>query len=684
MGLDIVFDPLLPWPIFLLLCALAAVPFAAGAYGLRWWSVRAGAAVLLVVAIANPSLKQVDREILPNIVLLGIDRTSSQSLGDRAKQIEVALISIRSDLAELENIEIKEFSVEDSSPESGYGTELIGSLQQSLADVDASRVASAILVTDGQAHDADYAPTLSFPVHALITGNRREWDRRLHILNAPSFAVVGEPVSIFGRVDDEGSHSGADQTLVSISGNSGESHAFTVPVGKDFEIQTVMKSRGMNVFHLETDAIAGELTALNNSATLSINAVRDRLKVLLVSGKPHAGKRTWRNILKSDSSVELVHFTILRPAHKSTNASGEEMALIEFPIRELFIDKIHEFDLIIFDKYHMRGIIPLDYLLNIREYVRKGGGLLVAAGPEFSGPDSLYNSLVFDFFPAEPTGLVVEEGFLPETTDLGRKHPVTANLPGAAEIGKAPSWGRWFRMVDLVNARGDVLLAGPGERPLLVLDRFGEGRVSLLASDQVWLWHRKFEGGGPQQELLRRLAHWMMKEPELEEERLSAEVVGNQVRIARKTLNESADPVHLTSPDGNETRIDLEETVPGLFESSLSGLAAGRYHIDDGAKSAIVLVGADSPEEFRETIATGEKLSGHVERSGGGVFWVEDGVPDARIVRDGSTAVGEDWLGIVDREKFATIDIHLRPIVHPLAFLFLASVLAVFGWWREN
>ena len=684
MGLNIVFDPLLPWPILLLVSALAAVPVLAGVFGLRWWSARAGAALLLVLAIANPSLRQVDREPLPEIVLLGADRTSSQSLGRRAQQTEIALDSIRSDLAELGNIEIREFSVEDSAPAFGSGTELMGSLRRSLADVDSSRVASAILVTDGQAHDADSSPNVPFPIHAVITGDRSEWDRRLQILNAPAFAVVGEPVSIRGRLDDDGSSPGDAETQITISGNAGESRTFTVPVGKDFEIHTTLNSRGLNVFHLAIEAADGELTALNNSAAFSINAVRDRLRVLLVSGKPHAGKRTWRNILKSDSSVELVHFTILRPAHKSANATTEEMALIEFPIKELFVDKIQEFDLIIFDKYHMRGIIPLDYLLRIREFVRQGGGVLVAAGPEFAGPDSLYNSLLFDFLPAEPTGALVEEGFRPRTTELGRKHPVTANLPGAAENGQSPDWGRWFRMVDLINARGDVLLSGPEEKPLLILDRFGDGRVSLLASDHAWLWHRKFEGGGPQQELLRRLSHWMMKEPELEEERLSTEVVGNNVRIIRKTLSDTAGPVQLISSDETEMRIDLEETFPGQFEASLDGLAAGTYRIEDGSRSAIIMVGVDAPEEFLEAIATSEKITRLVEKSGGGVFWVEDGVPDARMVQAGSAAAGRGWMGIMARENFETIDVKLRSIVHPLIFLLLAGVLAVFGWWREN
>ena len=111
---------------------------------------------------------------------------------------------------------------------------------------------------------------------------------------------------------------------------------------------------------------------------MQINGVRDRLRVLLVSGEPHAGERTWRNLLKSDASVDLVHFTILRPPEKQDGVPVDELSLIAFPTRELFIEKIEDFDLIIFDRYRRRGILPSLYLENIaqlRPQRRRGAGL---------------------------------------------------------------------------------------------------------------------------------------------------------------------------------------------------------------------------------------------------------------------------------------------------------------------
>ncbi len=83
-------------------------------------------------------------------------------------------------------------------------------------------------------------------------------------------------------------------------------------------------------------------------------------------------------------------------------------------------------------------------------------------------------------------------------------------------------------------------------RPLLVLDRAGHGRVAQLWSDQAWLWARGYDGGGPHGELLRRLAHWLMQEPELEDERLTLEASAQGLEIERSTLGRGADAVEVS------------------------------------------------------------------------------------------------------------------------------------------
>ena len=364
--------------------------------------------------------------------------------------------------------------------------------------------------------------------------------------------------------------------------------------------------------------------------------------------------------LKSDSAVDLVHFTILRPPEKQDGVPVSELSLIAFPTRELFIEKITEFDLIIFDRYRLRGILPSSYLDNIRGYVEEGGAVLVSAGPDFASVESLYHSGLGDILPARPTARVVEEGYRPRVSDIGQRHPVTEGLEkfapegGAAGAVGAPEWGRWLRIVELTEPAGHTVMEGPGERPLLVLDRVGEGRVALLASDHAWLWSRGFEGGGPQLELLRRLAHWMMKEPDLEEEALVAEAEGQSLTITRRTLSEGAREVTVTAPDGTETVVQLTEAAPGRYEARFEAPEIGLYRLADGELERVMALGPAAPREFEETIATEDKLSPAVTPTQGGFLALSDGLPDVRPVRAGRPAVGRGWVGITPRDAYQT------------------------------
>ena len=289
---------------------------------------------------------------------------------------------------------------------------------------------------------------------------------------------------------------------------------------------------------MELSAAPGpsELTLQNNRAVVSVSGVRDRLRVLLVSGQPHAGERVWRNLLKADPSVDLVHFTILRPPEKQDGTPINELSLIAFPARDLFNDKLSSFDLVIFDRYGEQGILPMIYFENIAQYVENGGALLVSSGPEFAGPTSIYRTPLASVLPAQPTGEIITQAFKPQVTQLGLAHPVTRDLAGSNGDNVAATWGRWFRLIGAMPVSGQTVMSGPGNKPLLVLDQVKKGRVAEILSDQTWLWARGFEGGGPQAELLRRLAHWLMKEPELEAESLSAAVADGEIVVTRRTM----------------------------------------------------------------------------------------------------------------------------------------------------
>ena len=680
----VIFDPLLPWPAIAALAAAAAALVAlALARRLSGWWLRGLSAAALLGALANPSLQEEDRTPLTDIVIAVVDESSSQRIGDRAAQSAEALAAVEAEVAAIGNTELRVVRVPDAAGDGG--SPVMTALAEALAGEPRARVAGAVLITDGQVHDAALAPAMPAPLQVLLTGRETDWDRRLVIRNAPAFAILGEPVTMTVRVEDQGEVpagvGGVAQLSIAVDG--GVPQTFSVPVGQDMDLPLTLPHGGINVIQFEVAATEGELTDRNNAAVLSVNGVRDRLRVLLVSGEPHAGERVWRNLLKSDASVDLVHFTILRPPEKQDGIPVTELSLIAFPTRELFVEKIDEFDLIIFDRYRLRGILPTEYLENVRDYVTGGGTVLVAAGPEFGTADSLWRSPLNAILPVEATSRVLEGGFVPALTDLGRRHPVTQGLEALAPEG---GWGRWFRQIEIsARPEGQVVMQGAGGRPLLVLAREGEGRVAVLASDQAWLWGRGFEGGGPQLELLRRLAHWMLKEPELEEEALTATAEGETVTISRRTIaGTPPGDVTITGPDGTEVALAMPEVAPGRFRAEWTAPAVGLYRLAQGELSAVVAVGPSAPREFEETVASGAKLEPAVAAANGGILRLEDGLPDVRAVREGRAAAGRGWIGITPRGAYVTEDLRVAALLPGWAWLVLAAGLALGAWLREG
>jgi hypothetical protein len=674
----VIFDPMLPWPVLAGLAGLACAALILALWRrLRGWPFRLLAALVVLAALTGPSLQRENTAPLSDIFILAVDESASQGLSDRPQMTQEAIAQIEKSVAARNNMELVRVNVPDGPDDSG--TRLMRSIAQTLAEQPSGRVAGIAAITDGQVHDADLDVNLPAPMHVLLTGREGDWDRRLQVTGAPAFAIIGEPVTLKLLIEDQGA---APQTgelaPLDVSVDGAPPQRFNLRIGEEVEVPITLPHGGRNVIEFVVPTEPGELTDRNNTAILQMNGVRDRLRVLLVSGEPHPGGRTWRNLLKSDSSVDLVHFTILRPPEKNDGVPTKELSLIAFPTRELFLEKIDEFDLIIFDRYKRRGILPTLYIENVAEYVREGGAVLVAAGPDFASAESIYRSPLGAVIPAVPTARVLEDGYRPTVSDIGARHPVTLDLPGAGD------WGRWMRQVDLEARDGHVVMNGIDDRPLLVLNRVGDGRVALLASDHAWLWHRGFEGGGPQLELLRRLAHWMMGEPELEEEALTAEARGQSMRIARQTLSEDTPPVTVTNPDGSQQELTLQQVRPGRFEAQYDGPEIGLYRLESGDILSVIGLGPASPKEFEQTIATGALLQPVVASLRGGVLSLEAGTPRLRSVQLGRPAAGRGWIGVTPRNAYETLDVRLINLLPAWLVLLLATTCILAAWLREG
>ncbi|MEL6727447.1 MAG: hypothetical protein AAFP81_06680 [Pseudomonadota bacterium] len=669
------FDPLIGWPLFWALAALCAISLIVYLIAFRKaWLTRVLAAAFGLLALSNPALVEEEREPLPSVAAIVVDRSDSMGFGDRNEIASAAFAEIQSELEANPAIDLRVIEAETV----GDGTRLIGALEGLMADVPRDRIAGAILITDGQVHDLP--ETLARirelgPVHALITGNPRASDRRITLVQAPNFDIVGDEAEFVVRIDDP--EGGTVPLTYAING--GRSQAEYIEAGEDTSIFIEVERRGDNIVVFETPEGEQELTLANNRTAATISGVRDGLRVLLVTGRPNASGRVWRDLLKSDPSVDLVHFTILRPPYKRDLTPLEEMALIAFPTEELFEDKLDGFDLIIFDQYERRGVITMGYLADVARYVDEGGALLVVAGQSFAGPASLARTPLAGILPALPTGEVISEDVMPTLSDEGMRHTITEDFSGR-------SWGKWLRYIRARADTGDVLMRTEDGAPLFAVDRVGEGRVAQLLSDQIWLWARGYDGGGPFSDLIRRSVHWLMKEPELDERQLQLTAQGDIVRANLRTLADRAAPLIIETPDGSFLEPEWRSDGPGSYNAEVPVDQLGLYRAQSGGLEAVALNGPANPREFAALEATGDLLRPLAESSGGGVFGLESvgDRPDLRMVGRRADAAGSNWLGLRERGAYAVRSSTSLPLLPGLLAIGLILITLLFAWRREG
>ncbi|MDM9621703.1 hypothetical protein A6U87_23570 [Rhizobium sp. AC44/96] len=688
MTLD--FHPFLPWP---LLAALALVAALIGAFAvwrrMRGAWVRLAAACALLAALANPVLLQEDREQLSTVVPVIVDRSQSQQTPERIKMTDEALAQLKEQVARFPQIEPRFVDVNEERNSDAPATRLFNALSAAIADVPPARIGGAIMLTDGEVHDVpgvNQALAFDAPIHGLITGKANEFDRRIEVVKAPRFGIVNEEQQLVLRVFDDGPGPGgtADVT-VKLNGN--EIATLQATPGQDTPFSFKVERGGSNVLEFSVAAVPGEVTDANNRAVHVIDGIRENLRVLLVSGEPHAGERAWRNLLKSDAAVDLVHFTILRPPEKQDGTPINELSLIAFPTRELFVDKIKDFDLIIFDRYQHRGVLPILYYDYIAQYVENGGALLIAAGPEHAGQDSIALTPLSSVLPAAPTGQMIEKAFYPRLSEEGRKHPVTRGLDGSAD--EPPHWGRWFRSVDVEPPQGQTVMVGADNHPLLVLNRAGQGRVAMLLSDQGWLWARGFEGGGPHVSLYRRIAHWLMKEPALEEEALTARASGRTLEITRQTIGDNPGNATVRYPSGRMETLPLTQAEPGLYKAEKRMDEIGLFEIHNGDLTTLVHIGAVDAPEFKAMISTTNNLKPITDKTKGLIARVSTTsgaieVPPILPVRGQIRAADDQRMQIRLTNETVLKGINTLPLF--AGFAGVGVLLLAFGamWWREG
>lgn len=686
MQYGIAFTPLVPtlvlWIALAAIVAISALLLLGRARGA---AVRVAALALILLALANPSFTREDREPLSSVAAVVIDKSPSQNFGARNDETAKAKEALVDTLKKIKALEVRVVEAGQADGETD-GTKLFGALSSALSDVPVDRVAGAFMITDGRVHDIPAsAAAVGFqaPVHALITGRKDERDRRIAISAAPRFGIVGQTQTITYRLDDQGVTNQRAKVVIRRDGEVISER--TLSSGQTSNVEIDIKHAGPNIVEIEASPLENELTLVNNRAVVAIDGVRDKLRVLLVSGEPHSGERTWRNLLKSDASVDLVHFTILRPPEKQDGTPINELSLIAFPTRELFQQKINEFQLIIFDRYARQGVLPIAYFDNIARYVRAGGAVLVSAGPDYASTTSIWRTPLDSVLPAEPVG-VTEKPFYAHLSDAGKRHPVTRGLEGSAS--EPPHWSRFFRTVETRNSVTPPVMTGADGKPLLLLSRFGEGRVALLLSDHIWLWARGYEGGGPHLDLLRRMSHWLMKQPDLDEEALRLQIQGKDLVVVRQTMADTVPPVTVTSPSGATKEMTLSAGDPGEWRATLPANELGLWQATDGTLKALINVGPTNPKEFSEVTSTTEMLKPLAQATGGDARRVVDGssldMPRIVPVRASGIYRGDGWLGVKMRDASVVKGVGVLPMFAGLIGLLLLLGAFAATWVREG
>ncbi len=671
------FSPIIDINIIFLLAAFIAVITLAVFIKNRSLAVwRFCAAAFMLLVLLNPSIIEEERNYKPDIISIVIDKSQSQDFGQRAKQAKEALEYIKSEIDNNNNLEYR-ISYSDISDGDKNETRLFKVLEESFSDIPKNRRAGSILITDGQVHDVPSNIDDFTPIHSFITGEKNEKDRRIVILKAPSYAITGKDVTVRYKIEDSGNIDDGKYATVIIKSNDDEPEINHVVIGKEYETNIAIEHAGQNIVSLEVQPVEDELTKANNKAAIIINGLRDRLKVLLVSGEPHMGERTWRSLLGSDPGVDLIHFTILREPNKINPTRSDELSLIAFPFRELFEEKLYSFDLVIFDRYRMNQIMPSYYYSNVADYVKKGGALLISSGPAFIGKDSTAKSRLRDIIPALPSGIEYKGEFTPYLTEIGKMHPVTKAIDNE-------KWGPWLWQADILPSSGDVLMNGHDGKALLVIDRVGKGRIAQIASDQIWLWSKNYKGGGPQAELLKRLSHWLMKEPELEENALNVQIAGNNIIIKKRTMDNKIPEVEMTKPDGSKLMIDLKEDGFGWYKGQYKADDIGVYSFDDKENKRFAVYGDINPKELSNVVASDKILSPVSDN----IIWLSNNkMPKIKVMKNFSNNTrfsGNNWIGFKNNGNYSvtkTSSITLLPVWLTLLLLIFLTSLA---WWREG
>lgn len=611
---NITFEPILPIILILiLLVILLFITFFTIFNRIQGGIYRILIFVIFFFLLIQPSLKIEKRKLENSILTFVIDDSLSQQVSGRSKNIDTIyknmLRQINNKYNQFDILEIRindkkitkrfgningilsnTLSIEEKKSESKYSTRLLKIFYEEINKYPTKKISTAFFLTDGQIHDlkeSSIVDKIDIPIYYILPNVKNLNDQKLEVTYAPDYAYVGESVKIKVVAND---YTENKKGYLKLDIFDPEQNLKEINLEKNVEetINFKINKIGENIFYLRIKPNSDDLSNSNNFKIVKINAIRKRLRVLLVSGEPYMGTRVWRNFLKSDPTVELVHMTVLRPPEKNDNTKISELSLIPFPVKELFEEKLKNFNLIIFDNFRGRNILTPLYYENLIGFVEKGGAILEITGPSYNSRNSLFRTQVGKILPGAPTGKSLRGEFKPELTELGKKHPITKSI-----FKNLKNYGSWYEMNDVLidNKETSVLLKGLKDKPLLSIKKIDKGRISQIYSHNIWIWKNNILNPGPYRELIKNLAHWLMKEPELEEDELKVSIKGKKVFI-KKTIFKENDiknsSVFIYGPQNNKEKLILNKKSENTFSNTYEIKKEGIYLVMDNSQVQLV------------------------------------------------------------------------------------------------
>ncbi|MDC3091077.1 hypothetical protein OA848_01670 [Rickettsiales bacterium] len=672
---------------------------------------RLGIFILITLLMLKPGYRIEKIENENDIITFVIDKTDSQKISKRIEEVDKTFNKMLLELTKFKDLDILEIVIDNEKITKRLGnieeiisntktkevvnkitksTDIINNLENSINEYPSQRISSIFILTDGQIHDLkDNANFEKFdvPIYFLLIGNSKIDDTKVSIISHPEFGYLDEKITIQVLANDFKADENSFLNLTIQNGTFSEKK-LKVPNNDVKNIELKLKNHGPNFIKVTTPNRQDELSAVNNSQLINISGVRKKLRVLLISGAPYMGTRVWRNFLKSDTSVELIHMTVLRPPEKNDNTPLEELSLIPFPVKELFEEKLSNFQLVIFDNFEGKKVLTPLYFQNLINFVDKGGAILEITGPSYNSKSSLFKTEIGRILPGIPSGKLIQKEFKPQLTDLGKKHPITESL-----FIKNKDFGTWFQMNDILEIDDDsqVLLSGVNNKPLLAVKKVNDGRIAQIYSHNIWLWSKRENNqGGPYNLLIKNLAHWLMKEPTLEENKLELSFVNNSILIEKSFLRKP-DPeklkITIIDPNGIKFEKTLNKSKENRYTAIINNKKDGFYLVYDGEIEKGINTSNENKRELQDFHLTDNIIKkSEISNIFSKAVWINDhNIPVFEENINISSKEKKDKALYIKRNQNSFVEeIENKQLLNPAIILLLIIILFYFCWKKES